>query len=132
MTVNATKCVDTVTDRSTRTGYARTGQRIQPDSREEETCPDALLWGALCAAPEEGVAVADLVAATGMSQRWVYDRLRTLASDGQAVRTRRGFWHAAHLELTYSDADALSTPCVPTCSYSLSYPWPPAVLRVDR
>ena len=33
--------------------------------------PDALLWAALSIAPEPGVPVADLVAATGRSHRWV-------------------------------------------------------------
>src|SRR6266704_7229641 len=69
-----------------------------PDSpeREGETDrgPDALLWAALRLAPEEGVSVADLVTVTGMSQRWVHDRLRVLASAGRARRIRRGFWRA--------------------------------------
>jgi hypothetical protein len=60
--------------------------------------PDALLWASLCAAPEEGVFIADLVTVTGMSQRWVHDRLRALASDGRAFRTRRGFWRATRPE----------------------------------
>ena len=56
--------------------------------------PEALLWAALCLAPEEGVPVADLVAATGMSQRWVHYRLRALAAVGRAVQIKRGIWRA--------------------------------------
>ena len=62
--------------------------------READSGPDALLLAALGAAPEDGVPVAELVTATGMSQRWVHDRLRALASAGLASRVRRGFWRA--------------------------------------
>jgi hypothetical protein len=60
--------------------------------------PEALLWAALCLAPEEGIPVADLVAATGMSHRWVNYRLRALADTGQAVQIKRGIWRAARSE----------------------------------
>jgi DNA-binding transcriptional ArsR family regulator len=60
--------------------------------------PEALLWAALSLAPEEGVPVADLVAATGMSQRWVHYRLRALADAGQAIQIQRGIWRATHLD----------------------------------
>jgi S-DNA-T family DNA segregation ATPase FtsK/SpoIIIE len=56
--------------------------------------PDAPLWAALCQAPEEGAPVADLIAASGMSERWVFDRLRTLARESRAYRVRRGYWRA--------------------------------------
>ena len=67
----------------------------QQDREDAGSIPDALLWAALCQAPEEGLPVADLIAATGMSQRWVFDRLRTLARAGRAYRIRRGYWRAA-------------------------------------
>jgi hypothetical protein len=44
--------------------------------------------------PAEGVPVADLVVATGMSHRWVNYRLRALASAGRAVQVKRGIWRA--------------------------------------
>jgi S-DNA-T family DNA segregation ATPase FtsK/SpoIIIE len=47
---------------------------------------------ALSAAPPEGVPVADLITATGMSRRWVFYRLRQLAGDGYAVQMARGYW----------------------------------------
>jgi antitoxin (DNA-binding transcriptional repressor) of toxin-antitoxin stability system len=62
------------------------------DTENAESGADALLWSALCLAPDEGVPVADLVAATGMSQRWVHYKLRALANDGRAVQVRRGIW----------------------------------------
>ena len=52
------------------------------------------LWAALSIAPEDGIPVADLVAATGMSHRWVNYRLRALADSGQAIQVRRGMWRA--------------------------------------
>ena len=49
----------------------------------------------LSAAPEDGISVPELVAATGMSRRWIYYRLRELASAGQVIQTTRGQWRAA-------------------------------------
>ena len=60
-----------------------------------EDDPDAILWAALSFAPEDGIPVADLVAATGMSHRWVNYRLRALADSGQAIQLKRGMWRAA-------------------------------------
>jgi DNA segregation ATPase FtsK/SpoIIIE-like protein len=65
------------------------------DADGAESGADALLWSALCLAPDEGIPVADLVAATGMSQRWVHYKLRALANAGRAVQVRRGIWRAA-------------------------------------
>jgi S-DNA-T family DNA segregation ATPase FtsK/SpoIIIE len=64
-------------------------------AEDDESGADALLWSALCLAPDEGIPVADLVAATGMSQRWVHYKLRALANVGRAVQLRRGIWRAA-------------------------------------
>jgi len=72
------------------------------DAQEADGAPDALLWAALSLAPEDGIPVADLVAATGMSQRWVHYRLHALAQAGQAVQIRRGIWRAV-----CPDGDAL-------------------------
>jgi S-DNA-T family DNA segregation ATPase FtsK/SpoIIIE len=57
--------------------------------------PAALLWAALSLAPDDGVPVADLVAATGMSHRWVNYRLRELADSGRAVQVSRGVWRVS-------------------------------------
>ena len=71
-----------------------TGDEPRQDSESGQSESDALLWAALCHAPAEGVPVADLITVTGMSQRWVFDRLATLLRAGRAVRVRRGYWRA--------------------------------------
>ena len=77
----------------------RTGSELsQGRGQDAESGPDALLWTALCLAPEQGVPVADLVAATGMSHRWVNYRLRALADVGRAVQIKRGIWRATRPE----------------------------------
>jgi hypothetical protein len=63
---------------------------ITPEETGEN--PEATLLIALSAAPEEGISVPELVAATGMSRRWIYYRLRELASAGQVIQTTRGQW----------------------------------------
>jgi S-DNA-T family DNA segregation ATPase FtsK/SpoIIIE len=57
--------------------------------------PEAALWDALAAAPDEGISVPELVAAIGMSRRWIYYRLGKLAAAGRAVQTTRGLWRIA-------------------------------------
>jgi hypothetical protein len=68
---------------------AEPGNEPEPDT---EDGPEALLWAALRLAPENGIPVADLVAATGMSHRWVNYRLRALADAGRAIQISRGVW----------------------------------------
>jgi DNA segregation ATPase FtsK/SpoIIIE-like protein len=66
---------------------------VDPDkshAADEQNDPDAILRRALSAAPAEGVAVSDLITATGMSRRWVFYRLHHLAAEGYAVQTVRG------------------------------------------
>jgi S-DNA-T family DNA segregation ATPase FtsK/SpoIIIE len=65
----------------------------QPPGTREDA--EATLRDALSAAPAEGISAAELIAVTGKSRRWVYYRLRELASDGRAVQTTRGLWRAA-------------------------------------
>jgi hypothetical protein len=72
--------------------------RPAPEAAIDVDNPDAMLWAVLSLAPDEGVPVADLVAATGMSQRWVHYRLRALAATGQAIQIKRGIWRAASRE----------------------------------
>jgi S-DNA-T family DNA segregation ATPase FtsK/SpoIIIE len=66
------------------------GSAAEPDDDREAT-----LWAALTAAPDEGISVPELVAATDMSRRWVYYRLRELASAGRVIQTARGVWRIA-------------------------------------
>jgi S-DNA-T family DNA segregation ATPase FtsK/SpoIIIE len=65
----------------------------QPEDPEDD--PETILRTALSRAPEQGVSVPDLVAATGMSRRWVYYRLRELAAAGHVIQTVRGHWRIA-------------------------------------
>jgi S-DNA-T family DNA segregation ATPase FtsK/SpoIIIE len=56
--------------------------------------PDEMLWAALSLAPDEGMAVPDLVQYTRMSRPWIYLRLRELLARGQVVQVSRGRWRA--------------------------------------
>jgi hypothetical protein len=69
-----------------------------PEAAAGDDDPDAMLWAVLSLAPEDGIPVAGLVAATGMSQRWVHYKLRALAATGQAIQIKRGIWRAANRE----------------------------------
>jgi hypothetical protein len=71
--------------------------RRAPEADNDDD-PDAMLWAVLSLAPGEGAPVVDLVAATGMSQRWVHYRLRALARIGRAIQIKRGVWRAASRE----------------------------------
>jgi S-DNA-T family DNA segregation ATPase FtsK/SpoIIIE len=63
--------------------------------QDAENAAETVLWSALTSAPESGVSVTDLMTVTGRGRRWVYYRLRELASSGRVVRTMRGLWRAA-------------------------------------
>jgi hypothetical protein len=64
-------------------------------SVEGHPSPDEILWTVLSTAPPEGIPVRDVIAATGMSRRWVFYRLQQLAAEGHAVQIGRGYWRAA-------------------------------------
>ena len=90
---------------TTATDTAATGTADRPETagRAPEAAagdddPDAMLGAVLSLAPEDGIPVAGLVAATGMSQRWVHYKLRALAATGQAIQIKRGIWRAASRE----------------------------------
>jgi hypothetical protein len=59
-----------------------------------DDAPEAILWAALSLAPDEGTTVHDLMAATGMSRPWIYQRLRELAERGHVIQVSRGRWRA--------------------------------------
>ena len=68
---------------------------IPPDNAgdwQDDSDPEAALWGALSLAPDEGISVPELAAQTGMGRRWIYYRLGELAADGSVIRTARGLW----------------------------------------
>lgn len=57
--------------------------------------PERALLAALDSAPDDGLAVSDLMKVTGMSRPWTYRRLAEYAAAGRAMRTRqRGHWRA--------------------------------------
>jgi hypothetical protein len=73
------------------------GPEDDPDAddagtRPPDDDPEAALRAALSAAPDEGISVAELVAFTRMSRRWVYYRLGELAADGHVEQTPRHLW----------------------------------------
>jgi FtsK/SpoIIIE family len=65
-----------------------------PDGSDAHGDPAALLRAALSLAPDDGISVPDLMAATKMSRPWVYQRLRDLANRGQVTQVGRGRWRA--------------------------------------
>jgi hypothetical protein len=67
-------------------------ERAQP--RPTYDAPETILWSALTHTPSQGISVADLINAVGMSRLWVYLRLRELTSRGQAGQVSRGLWRA--------------------------------------
>jgi S-DNA-T family DNA segregation ATPase FtsK/SpoIIIE len=58
----------------------------------QEYDPETVLWDVLSKAPEDGISVPDLVAATHKSRRWIYYRLRALAAEGRVIQTAWGRW----------------------------------------
>jgi S-DNA-T family DNA segregation ATPase FtsK/SpoIIIE len=95
------QALDQRTDKSPEPPRELPGPAHGDDAEDAEDGPEALLWAALCLAPDQGISVPDLMNQTGMSRRWVYYRLRTLADAGRAVQTEHGTWRA-----TNPDGDA--------------------------
>ena len=65
------------------------------DTGNDEDGPEGILQSALSRAPDQGISVSELMAATGMSRRWVYYRLRELSAAGRVIQTARGLWRIA-------------------------------------
>ena len=70
------------------------GTRQAEDEVKPDNSSEAILGAALSLAPDDGIAVRELMTATGMGRRWVYYRLQKLAAAGRATQTARGLWHA--------------------------------------
>ncbi|MFD9940048.1 cell division protein FtsK [Nonomuraea sp. NPDC059023] len=68
----------------------------ETEPRRETRADDAeqALKDALADAPPEGIAIGDLISATGMGRRWVYYRLDELARAKSAEQIARGRWRA--------------------------------------
>jgi len=56
--------------------------------------PEQALWAALDRAPNDGLAIPELINVTGMRRTWIYDRLQALAATGRARQVTRGRWRA--------------------------------------
>jgi hypothetical protein len=69
-----------------------------PEAGRPPTMAEQALWMALCAAPQEGTAVSDLIGATRMTRSTIYRRLRELARSGHVVQVSRGRWRARTTE----------------------------------
>ena len=54
-----------------------------------------VLWLALCAAPDDGADIAELMRATGMGRSTIYRYLGQLAEQGRAVQVGWGRWRAS-------------------------------------
>ena len=65
------------------------------DIGNDEDGPESILQSALSRAPDQGISVSELMAATGMGRRWVYYRLRELSAAGRVIQTARGLWRIA-------------------------------------
>jgi S-DNA-T family DNA segregation ATPase FtsK/SpoIIIE len=81
------------------TGTEQAKHRPSSDSpiqgHEPGRDPEAILWAALSSAPDEGIPIAHLMIATGMSRRTLYRRLNDLVRTRAVIQTSRGRYRAA-------------------------------------
>jgi FtsK/SpoIIIE family len=74
------------------------GNAGEPDDTPDGydiTTPEDALWVALCAAPDHGADIAELMRASGMGRSTLYRYLAQLAQDGRAIQVGWGRWRAA-------------------------------------
>jgi hypothetical protein len=76
-------------------GYVQTDSRATADADDPAGDP---LWAALCAAPEEGTGIAELMRITGWKRTKLYRHLREHADAGRAIRVSGGLWRARRPE----------------------------------
>jgi FtsK/SpoIIIE family len=65
-----------------------------PEEPHEAPESGSALWGALCAAPAEGLEVSELMRMTGWKRTKLYRHLREYAETGRAIQVSRGRWRA--------------------------------------
>jgi FtsK/SpoIIIE family len=70
-------------------GHTRANSRITADEATGDP-----LWTALCAAPDEGTDIAELMRITGWKRTKLYRHLREHAEAGRAIRVSGGRWRA--------------------------------------
>jgi S-DNA-T family DNA segregation ATPase FtsK/SpoIIIE len=66
-----------------------------PDD-DDTTTIEGTIWGALCAVPDQGADVAELMQMTGLGRSTIYRYLAQLAEQGRAVQVGWGRWRAAN------------------------------------
>jgi transcriptional regulator of acetoin/glycerol metabolism len=80
------------------TEYAATHEYHADDAddstAEVPATPESTLWLALCAAPDEGWEIGELMRFTGMARATLYRHLREFAQQGHACQVSRGHWRA--------------------------------------
>ena len=76
---------------SEKSGPAPANQGATADAPE---ATEDVLWLALCAAPEEGTDIAELMRITGWKRTNLYRHLRAHAEAGRAIRVSGGRWRA--------------------------------------
>jgi len=64
----------------------------------DTTTPEGALWLALCAAPDEGADIAELMRLSGMSRATLYRHLAEYARAGRAIQVSRGRWCATTIK----------------------------------
>jgi FtsK/SpoIIIE family len=69
----------------------------EPPGRQPTTA-EQTLWTALCTAPDEGIAVGDLMRVTGMTRPTIYRHLREYVKTGRVRQVSRGLWRARTTE----------------------------------
>jgi hypothetical protein len=65
----------------------------QPSGRQPKMA-EQKLWTALCTAPDQGIAVGDLMRVTGMTRPTIYRHLREYVRTGRVMQVSRGLWRA--------------------------------------
>jgi hypothetical protein len=77
------------------TGFTASGNSQSDDAGTETAdIPENTLWIALCAAPDEGWEIGELMRYTGMARATLYRHLREFARQDHACQVSRGHWRA--------------------------------------
>jgi hypothetical protein len=74
--------------------HADAGEPARTTDTPDTATLEDTLWAALCAAPDDGADIGDLIRATGMGRSTIYRYLSQLAQDGRAEQVGWGRWRA--------------------------------------
>jgi S-DNA-T family DNA segregation ATPase FtsK/SpoIIIE len=67
---------------------------VYEEASDIPSTPEGTLWLLLCAAPDEGLGIGELMRETRMARATLYRHLRELAQQGHAYQVTRGHWRA--------------------------------------